>query len=300
MGQELGPDSECVLVDVEVGRVQGMSGPVEPGDAQAEQAAAGVREVAGEVLAAHAGQADLLDVGRADDLAGGLHADGGHLRVVDDRGGTAVEADVDRAPIRRRQSPRDLRDPLLHLGSRTIAQGADRAQELDLLGDHIRAGPAPDAAERHDAGVARIDRPRQDLVEVADQLCGDGDRVNGQVGAGGMTTDAAGHDPQLLARGREHPDTLADPADAQLGIDVQGDDRAHVVHGPGLDHLDRAFADLLRRLEDGPPGDRRRQGVARFPQRQRGRQRHGRVRVVPAGVHHAFATGAIRHALGIR
>src|SRR5262245_49306539 len=101
-------------------------GAVERGDAQPEEAAASVLEISGEVLSAHARQPDLFDVGRPDDLAGGLDTERRDLRIVEDRIGPAEEDDIDRAAAGRRQSPRDLGDPLLHLRRRAVAEGPDR------------------------------------------------------------------------------------------------------------------------------------------------------------------------------
>ena len=141
MGQGPGADGEGRLVDVEVGGMQRVSRAVERRHAQPEQAAGYVLQVAGEVLAAHAGQADLLDVRLADDLARGPDADRRDLGVVDHGPGPLLEGDVDRGPAGGGEPAGDLGDALLDQRGRAIAEGADRPHQLDLVRNHVALAP---------------------------------------------------------------------------------------------------------------------------------------------------------------
>src|SRR6266446_6888421 len=96
--QDFRPDGQGALIDVEAGPVVEVPGPVRGRDAEPEQAAGRLGEVAGEVLASHAGQGDQIDVVGADDLAGRANADGGDFGNIDPRADTVQEGDVDRGP----------------------------------------------------------------------------------------------------------------------------------------------------------------------------------------------------------
>ena len=151
-----------------------------------------------------------------------------------------------------------------------IAQGPDRAQQLDLLGDDVGARSRPGCSRTS----RRWDRASRPIAARTDRGC----VTNCAATAIGSTARcgraACPPTPRIAIRNSwqeavSTPGALADPADAQVGIDVQGHDRADVLHRPRLDHLERSLADLLGRLEDRPPGDRARASDSRASQSAR-------------------------------
>ena len=102
------------------------------GDAQPQQTTGSVLEIARKVLATHAGQRDLVKIGFADDLARRPDAGAGHVGVVNDGVGTAMEFDLDRSSAGLGQTEGDLANPLVDPGRRRRAQGPDRPLEQDV------------------------------------------------------------------------------------------------------------------------------------------------------------------------
>ena len=109
-------------------------------------------------------------------------------------------------------------------------------------------------------GIARVDRPGHELVDAGDELRRDADRVHRLVRPGGMPSPALDLDLELLAERGEHALAMGDPSRRRVRVDVERDDRPDLLHGTGGDHLERPLADLLGRLEDGPPGRARGEG----------------------------------------
>ena len=88
--------SRAPLVDVERGRVQvSARTSVVKRDAQPQQAAGNVGEIAGEVFAAHAGQRDRHDSLRPHHARRRGDADACHDLVVDDAIKSVIESQVD-------------------------------------------------------------------------------------------------------------------------------------------------------------------------------------------------------------
>ena len=98
-------------------------------------------EVAGEVLAAHARQRDLVEIRLADDLARGADARPGHVGIIHDGVGPAAEVTWMVAPLASREAAGDLPDPFPDPGRGGLAQRPDRPLEHDLLGDDVGARP---------------------------------------------------------------------------------------------------------------------------------------------------------------
>ena len=203
------------------------------------------------------------------------------------------------APAGHGQPARDLGDPLLDQGRRADRSGSGSSLQLDLVGDDVRAGAPPDAAEGDDAGIAGVDR--------SGQRPGTGCSRAGRRRRSGRWPGGAG------PHGRRRPGSRSGPPGSAVrtpdrwpirptlssGSTCSADDASDILDGPRLDHLDRALADLLGRLEDRPPGDRRGKASRDSPERQGGRQGHRGMGIVAAGVHHAVAAGSIGDGLGV-
>ena len=178
MSENLGPNDKRVFVNVEVGGMEEMRLAVRGGHAQPQQAAGGMLQIARKVLSTHAGQGDLIEIGLPDDLARGANASAGHVGVVDDGVGAAVELDLDRPAAGFREAEGNLANPLVDPGRGGRAQGPDGSLEQDPLGDDIAAGAALDTAKGDHDRIAGIDRTRHELVNAGDELRGDADRVD--------------------------------------------------------------------------------------------------------------------------
>ncbi len=221
MRQGLGADGQRGLVDVEVGGVEAVTRPVERCHPQPQQASGYMFQVTGEIFAAHAGEADLVNIRLADDILGGPHADRRDFGIVEDGLGPLEKRDIDAGARRRGESARDLGDTLLDLGGRAIAEGPDGPRDLHLVRDDIRAAPSADAAERDDGGIAHVDRSRDELIEARYQLGGHRDRIDRQMRTGGVAADPSNDDLNFLTASGQDADALTDPADAQIGIDME-------------------------------------------------------------------------------
>ena len=168
-----------------------------------------------------------------------------------------------------------------------------------LSGMMLALRSALDAAEGDHDRIARIDRARHELVNTGDELRGNADRIDRLVGPGRMPAQALDLDLKLLAERRQHSLAVAKPSRGRLRVDMQRNHGLDVAHRPGGDHLESALANLFGRLEDGPPGEPLGQFVAALPEGQRSAQGHGRMSVVPAGVHDAVARRSVRDRLGV-
>ncbi len=164
--------------------------------------------------------------------------------------------------------------------------GPDRAGELRLAGDDVVCGSGLEPTHRDDRGVRRVDLPRDDRLDGHDDEAADDDRVDRLVGPGGVRFPPGDADVEGLG-GRVH-DAVGDHqrSGGEVSVHVPAEDGPHAVEDSGSDHRLRSRADLLGRLKDEPHGGR--QIVAPALEKLRRPEQHAHVRVVAAGVHHAF------------
>jgi hypothetical protein len=129
-------------------------------------------------------------------------------------------------------------------------------------------------------------------VQRRDDVGADEDGIDALVRAGGMATLAGDVDEDGIARGQQR---------ARADGELAGGDARHVVHAvdlldapavhqPVVHHGLAAGAALLGRLEDDDGGAVE---VARLAEILGGAQQHGRVPVMPAGVHAPRRLGGV-------
>ena len=290
MRQDLGADGQGTLVDVEVGRMEEVPAAVVPGDPEPQEAAGGVRRGRPAKSSPPMLGSGIETTWSAPTTSAAARAQTavtiGSLTTASTRGSSVTSTVVPLASARPR--------PIWRSRSSTCAAAGQlrvRTVPLSSTVSGMTFGLAPPWITPNvtTAGLAGVDRARDELVDADDELDGHGDRVGRLVRPRGVAAHAPDRHLQVLAEGRHHAGPLRDLADGQVGVDVKRDDRADPLDRARRDHLVGPLAGLLGRLEDRPargPARAGARGTARAPaprpspssRGRRGRRRASRRR----------------------
>ena len=189
----------------------------------------------------------------------------------------------------------------LGAGTSLAAEGADRAAEQDLVRDHVGVVAANDLADGYHHRVVTVGRPRDELVDAADQVRGGGNRIERLVRPGRVSAAAPNFDGQVVAGRGQRSIANADPSQLARGVHVQAQDGGHILQCSGGHHLAGSGAGLLGRLEDASPATGPGQSTSLFEllEPQDRSQHGGCVGIVAASVHHAVMLAVVVHRLAV-
>src|SRR5919112_5857545 len=238
-----------------------------------------------EVLTAHVGRHDLQSV-LAEDVLHGLLYLPGYLFVVDHGPVARLVSELVAGSV----GLRDALDHALHQRGHHLPdigiEGADRANHLDHAGDDVVRGASGELAHRDDHVVYGVCRARYDVLQISHDLRAHGDAVDHLVRHRRVAALALDRDLEYVRRGHHGAVGNPDLAYRELRPQVRAYDGVHPVHHPGLDELlPAAGGELLGVLEH--EAHLAPDTVLHLREDLRGPQQHGRVAVVPAGVHRA-------------
>lgn len=216
-GESHAADGEGVFIDIEARGVEMVDGLEGCADAEAEHAARAVLEVAGEILAAHAGEFDGLAGAEAGDAVAGLDAGIGQARVVGDRRDGEVDGKGGGNLAGEGDAIHDFAEALPGGAGLFLIGAANGAAELDGLRNDIGINPPLNDAEGNDEGDAGVGGAGELGVDSLDQLGGGGQGIEGGVGAGSVAAGAFEEDFEFLGAGGQGAVPVANLAGGRAG-----------------------------------------------------------------------------------
>ena len=258
------------------------------------ECAPGAQHVPGEILRAR-GLGRLQHLIRPQHLPGDAGQKTGELTIVDDSG-IAAEVAIAVIPAHLLHDGHHLLQLLLQLIPDGGIEAAHRARQRHPVADDVFAHAAVDFTEGDHAFLHRGNAPGDQGLGGHDHLSGQHDGVGAQVGVSAMRFLAQDVDDDAIGRGHHRARAHAHRAHRQGGIHVDADDGVHIVHHALLHHqlgaaVPIAADDLFCRLEDEL--DPARDLILHLLEQHGRAQKHGGVRIMPAGVHHARSPGFV-------
>ncbi len=205
----------------------------------------------GEVLGAHRGL--LLDhVVGAHNVPHDLAREFGLGCRVDGRRVVADEAKFTACAVGRADMFGDLAHALLDHVEHLQREGAHRAAQLAVIGNHVDRFAGIDHRHRNDTGIDRLLVAADDGLERLNHLAGHRNRVDAVVRQGRMAALAGDPDFELVARGHHRTGAHGELPYLITRPVVHAEHRFHrkLVEQAILDHLARATAALFGRLEN--------------------------------------------------
>ena len=141
--------------------------------------------------------------------------------------------------------------------------------------------------------MERVDGTADGLLELADDLGGDPDGVDGFVGASAVARFAEDLNFEVVGGGGEGALAEADDACGDGGKDVNAEDGGDILHNAVFDHPFGTLGGFFGGLEEeaGGTGEGEVGGLDEFGEDDGGAEADGGVGIVTAGVHDAGAFG---------
>ena len=180
-----------------------------------------------------------------------------------------------------------------------VGQGPYRAPQHGMVGDDVVGRTCMDLRHADDAGFQRVQVAGQDGLEGQGELCRDHHGIHAQVRHGAVGAAAAQRDVERAAGGHDGAAGQSECAGRHAGPVVHAE---HGLHGElfeqaVLDHAACAAAGFFGGLEDDvhDPVE-----IAVLRQVPCGRQQHGGVAVMAAGVHGAGVAAGVCKGVGFR
>lgn len=155
-GEGHAADGEGVFINIEARGVEVMDGLEGCADAEAEHAARAVLEVAGEILAAHAGEFDWLASAEAGNAVAGLDAGIGQARVVGDRRDGEVDGEGGGDLACEGDAIHNFAEALPGGAGLFLVGAANGTAELYGLGDNVGINAPLNDSEGNDEGDAGV------------------------------------------------------------------------------------------------------------------------------------------------
>lgn len=121
--------------------------------------------IKGEVLTAHAGQGDLVDILWAQELGADLGVELCDLGIISHGWGAKIDMKFVLSAVDHADRCGDAVEMLFEGLALIAVDGADCASHADLLGDHIRGIAALNGADREGGGDAGVKGAAHKVVE---------------------------------------------------------------------------------------------------------------------------------------
>ncbi|ENN84487.1 hypothetical protein RHSP_72357 [Rhizobium freirei PRF 81] len=226
--------------------------------------------------------------------SGGFQCPCGRILIVDDRRNAALEAIVCGNPVHDGRTLRQTADLLFELIANLGRIGARRTTDLDGIGNDVqRIGVARLQRTGADDGrLQRIDDAADNGLQRRQESRRRRDRVLAEMRLGAMRADAAKGDAPGVRRGELRPFDHGHFVDIEAGHVVQAIDgiAGKQVEEAFLHHAPRAAAAFFGRLEDEMHRPRE---TTLGGEMAGGADQHGRVAIMPTGMHLAGNGGFI-------
>ncbi len=259
-------------------------------------AARSLLEHEGEILGAHGRLGVAVDVAGTDYLRRHRGREGSFGFAIDGGRITAVVGDFgDGAKGGGDLFGESFQPPFKSLlGCRLEA--AHRPRKGDVVRDDIEGGTAINHGHADHRGVNRVDAATDQGLGGGDDVGGDQDRVDAEMGHGAVPALAGDGDAEPIGGSHDRPGAYAEAAGRQLRPIVQAEHgiAGETVEQAPLNHDPGAAGPFLGGLEDQVDGAVEVVGFGQIACRS---QQHGSMAVVAAAVHLARRPGGVSEAV---
>src|SRR5216683_3305469 len=244
--QQLRPDHQRLLVDVECGTVvRGGAAPL--GCRSHEGKAAGyTREKIGHVFAAHRADA-LADIAGPDQPGRDVAHQRAQLFIISEGRTQAAVVHGGACTECRRDALRRLLDQPRRILEEVAAERAYRAAQVGAVGDHVERPSRMHLRHGDHCFRERVAPPGHEALQRRNDVRGDQHRIDRLMRRGGMAPSPQNLDLELIHRRHYRPRHDADRADRQVVPQVNAECRidSGLLEHAILDHRLRAVRDLF-------------------------------------------------------